>query len=98
MDDINYLSNQNQQRCLPKIVLRTLKAVYPTVEGELKDSISLKKVTVGDRDWNVSKEILGWIINTSSGTISLFPKHISDLNLLLEIPPSQCYISPKKLD
>ena len=52
----------------------------------------------GDGNWKVSKEILGWIINTSSGTISLSPKRISDLNMLLDIPPSQRHISCKKLE
>ena len=89
MDDINCLTQggNQQQRRLTEIVLTKLKSVYPTVEGELENSISLKKAQVGDENWSVSEEILGWIINTASGTISLSPKRITDLNNLLGIPP-----------
>ena len=90
MNDINCLTqgDQTQQRRLTEIVLQALKATYPAVKGGLKDSISLKKATTGDGDWEVSKEIFGWIINTSKRTISLSPKHISDLTQLLNIPPT----------
>ena len=91
MNDINCLTqgDQIQQRQLTEIVLQSLKATYPVVKGELKDSIGLKKATAGDGDWEVSKVILGWIINTSKGTISLSPKRLSDLSQLLDISPTQ---------
>ena len=100
MDGINCLTQREdqQQQRLTEIVLRTLKSVYPTVDGELKDSISLKKVKAGDGYWSVSKEILGWMINSASGTISLSPKRITDLAILLNIPPTQHRMSRKKLE
>ena len=100
MDDINYLTqgNQPQQHRLIEIVLQEIKNMYPTVKGELKDSISLKKASTGDGDWSASEEILGWIINTSTGTISLSPKRITDLNQLLDPPSSQRRMSRKKLE
>ena len=100
MDDINCLTqgDKTQQRRLTEIVLRSLKAIYPTVKGELKDSISLKKAAAGDGNWEVTKEILGWVINTSKGTISLSPKRLSDLAELLNISPTQQRMSRKKLE
>ena len=89
MDDIDCLTqgDQAQQHCLTEIVLHALKSMYPSIPREMKDSISLKKAAAGDRDWSVTKEILGWIINTSTGTLSLFPKHITNLNQLLDPHP-----------
>ena len=99
MDDIDCLTqgDQAQQHCLTEIVLHALKSMYPSIPREMKDSISLKKAAAGDRDWSVTKEILGWIINTSTGTLSLFPKHITNLNQLLD-PPTQRRMSHKKLE
>ena len=77
--------------------MRTLKSVYPTVDGELKNSISLKKAQAGDGDWSVSKEILGWIINSAAGTISLLPKCIAELTTLLDPPPRTAPYVPKKV-
>ena len=100
MYDINYFTqgDEQQQRRLTEIVMRTLKSVYPTVDGELKNSISLKKAQAGDGDWSVSKEILGWIINSAAGTISLLPKCIADLTTLLDPPHAQHRMSRKKLE
>ena len=75
-----------------------LKSIYPTVDGEVKNSISLKKARAGNVNWSVSKEILGWIINSASGTFSLSPKRITHLSTLLDIPPAQHRISRKKLE
>ena len=100
MDDINCLTqgDVHQQRRVTEIVLDKLKLVYPTVKGELKDSISLKKARAGDGNWQTSKEILGWIIDSNTGTISLSEKRIQDLDMLLRIPASQHRMSRKKLE
>ena len=80
------------------MVLAKLKSVYPTVEGELENSISLKKAQTEDENWSVSEEILGWIINTASGTITLSPKRITDLTILLGIYPAHHRMFRKKLE
>ena len=100
MDDINCLTqgDEQQQQRVTEIVLRTLKLVYPTVNGELKDSISLKKAKEGDGDWSVSKEMLGCMINSAADTISLSPKRIADLDMLLNIPPTQHRMSWENLE
>ena len=63
-----------------------LKSMYPSVPGEMKNSIRPKKLAAGDGDWSVSKEIILWIINTSTGTHTLSPKCITNLNQLLNTP------------
>ena len=100
MDDLNCLTqgDDHQQQRLTEIALSKLKTIYPAVDGEVKNSVSLKKARAGDGNWSVSKEILGWIINSASGTISLSPKRITDLNTLLDIPPTQHRMSRKKLE
>ena len=52
MDNINCLTqeDQSQQHCFTEIVLRALKSMYPSIPGEMKDSISLKKAVTGDGD------------------------------------------------
>ena len=91
MDDINCLTqgNSHQQQRITEIILVKLKSVYLTVKGVMEKSISLKKTRAGDGNWRISKEVLGWIINTSLGTISLSPKRLTDLTTLLDIPPGQ---------
>ena len=61
--------------------------MYPSIPGEMKNSIRPKKLAAGDGDWSVSKEIILWIINTSTGTHILSPKCITNLNQLLNTPP-----------
>lgn len=41
-----------------KLVLRTLNDMYPTIQRDLKDSVSLMKAAVWDGDWSVSNDIL----------------------------------------
>ena len=36
-----------------------------------KDAISEKKLSKGDGGWNQQKEVLGWILNTTKGTLEL---------------------------
>jgi hypothetical protein len=36
-----------------------------------KEAISEKKLNKGDGGWNQRKEVLGWILDTSTGTLEL---------------------------
>jgi hypothetical protein len=36
-----------------------------------KEAISEKKLNKGDGGWNQRKEVLGWILDTSKGTLEL---------------------------
>ena len=62
-----------------------------------REPVSLKKLNKGDMSWSTVKQILGWIINTSSMTLHLPPHRSQRLhNILASIPPQQKRISTKK--
>ena len=100
VDDINCVAQGDalQQQRVTELVLQALKDVYPTVIGETKDSVSLKKALAGDGDWSQVKEILGWIIDTRLSTLRLSPKRVSDLLQQLDIPSSQRKMRRKRLE
>ena len=52
---------------------------------------------MSDGSWKVTKEILGWIIDTEKGTIQLPPCRLVELKDLLDIPDSLWRMSVKKL-
>ena len=99
MDDFISLTqgDPSQQTRVSELVLRAIKETYPSLPGEVKDSVSLKKARQDDGDWESTKEILGWIINAQDGTLRLSPKRRADLESLLDIPPSQRRMSRKHL-
>ena len=88
MDDLLSATQggMKQQQRVSELTLGALKEIFPSLPTEVKDSVSLKKAMEVDRDWATTKEILGWVVYTAAG------------GTLLEIPPSQCRISTKKLE
>ena len=97
MDDLLSATqgDRTQQQRVSKITLRALKEIFPSLPAETKDLISLKKALQGDGDWTTTKEILGWMVDTEDGTLTLSPKRKAELGTLLDIPPSQRRISTK---
>ena len=51
--------------------VRALKWLFPSLPGELKDSVSVKKLVAGEGDWTCVKEVLGLIPDTEAGTVTL---------------------------
>ena len=100
MDDLNCATqgDSDQQRRVTELTIRSLKEVYPSIPQETRDSVSLKKELTGDGDWELEKEILGWIINTADGTLRLSNKRLNDLHYLLDTPPTLRRIPRKRLD
>ena len=100
MDDLLSATqgDKTQQQHVSELTLRALKEIFPSLPAEAKESVSIKKALQGDGVWATTKEILGWIVNTNEGTLRLSPKRKADLGTLLDIPPSQCRISTKKLE
>ena len=99
MDDFMALTqgDRDQQERVTELLLRAIKEIFPSVPGEFKDSVSLKKALQGDGSWLPVKEILGWILDTSQGTLQLPEKRRQELRQLLQIPASQRRISVDKL-
>ena len=78
----------SQQHGVTELVICAIKETYPSTHDKQKGSVSLKKALAGDRDWNQTKEILGWVINTASGTLQQSNKRLTDIKQLLSINPT----------
>ena len=48
-----------------------LKWIFPSFPGELKDSVSMKELVMGEGYWTCAKEVLGWILYMDAGTVTL---------------------------
>ena len=90
MDDLigSVQEDPVQKQRASKLAIRTLKDILPSLTGELKESSSLKKALVRDGEWEIIKEILGWVIDTHWGTLALSSKRRLGLISLLYIPDS----------
>jgi hypothetical protein len=79
VDDFIIAAVENQSGTLlrrtARAALHAIHGVFPppAVSGHVggKDPISQKKLDKGDAEWNVSKEILGFILNGKTRTIKL---------------------------
>ena len=75
-----------------------LKWLFPPLPGELKDSVSMKKLRAGEVDWTCVKEVLGWILYKEAGTVTLPERNFEELLTLVDIPVTQHKISRKDLE
>ena len=50
--------------------VRALKWLFPSLLGELKESVSMKKLVAGEGDWTCVKEVLVWILDIEAWTRS----------------------------
>ena len=69
-----------------RILLHAIDAVFrpnDAQDRERCDPISHKKLRKGDGAWNTRKTVLGWIIDTTAGTIELPPHRRERLRSLL---------------
>ena len=57
--------------------------------GDLKDSVSVKKIVAGEDYWTCVKEVLGWTLNTEEGTVTLPERKPEELLTLVDIPAIQ---------
>ena len=78
---------ERQHRVFDSTV-RALKWLFPSLPGEAKDSVSVKKLLAGEGGWGCIKEVLGWTINTEAGTVALPERKLQELRDLLDIPTS----------
>ena len=68
---------------------RALKWIFLSLPGELKDSVSVKKLVAGEGGWTCVKEVLGWILNTEAGTVTLPERKLEEILTLVDILPTQ---------
>ena len=69
---------EQQHQVLDRIVI-SLKWIPPSLPGEVKYLVSVKKILVGEGDWNCIKDILRQIIDTEAGPFSLSESKIQKL-------------------
>ena len=86
-----------QQHRVSKLTIRYLKKIFPSLLGEVKKYARPKKVWAGFGDWATIKEILGWVIETHLGNLTLYSKLHIELSYLMEIPNIQVCISVNKM-
>ena len=65
--------------------VRALKWLFPSLPGDLKDLVGMKRLGAGEGGWNCSKEVLGWILDTEAGTVTLPERNIEELLTLVDI-------------
>ena len=52
----------------------------------------------GEGDWTCVKEVLGWILNTEAGTVTLPERNLGDLLTLVDISTTQRRMGRKDLE
>ena len=58
----------------------------------------MKKLLVGEGDWTCVKEVLGWILDTEAGTVTLPERNLEELLTMVDIPATQCRMGRKDLE
>ena len=71
---------------------RSLKYLFPSLLGESKDSVSVKKLLAWEGKWTYIKEVLGWTIDMEAGTVALPERKLWEILNLVDIPVTQCRI------
>ena len=59
--------------------------------------MSVKKLLAGEGGWTCVKEVLGWILYTEAGTVTLLYRNIEEILTMVDIPATQCKIGRKAL-
>ena len=66
MDDLicaDQGDDAQKQRVL-ELMLCFLKEILPSIPGDIKDSTTLKKDLAGGGELSITKDILGWLVET----------------------------------
>ena len=81
MDDVisTVQGGTERQHRVFNSTLYALKWLPPLLPRESKDSMSVKKLLTREGDWECVKEVLGWIIDTKSGTVALPERNLQEL-------------------
>ena len=60
--------------------------------------MSMKKLVAGEGDWNCVKEVLGRILDTEAGKVTLPERKLEELLTLVDIPATQRRMGQKDLE
>ena len=58
----------------------------------------MKKLVTGEGDCTYVKEVLGWILYTDAGTVTLPERKIKELLTLVDIPATQLRMGQKDME
>ena len=84
----------DQQHRVLELTLRSPKEIFPSIPGEIKNSVILKKALGSNGYLSTTKYILGWVMETDKGTMLLSFKHKTELlSLLNPTPPSLPHVA-----
>ena len=86
-----------RQRQIFNGTVRSLKWIFPSFPGKLKDSIIMKKPQTGEGNWTCVKEFMWWTIDMEAGTATLLERKSQEFLKLLAIPFTQLRIGRKEL-
>ena len=75
-----------------------LKWLFLSLPGDLKELLSVKKLVAGEGGWTCGKEVLGWILDTEAGTVTLSERNLKELLTLVDIPATQLRMDQKDLE
>ena len=78
--------------------VRALKWILPSLQGEAKDLVSVKKLLAREGGWSCVKEVHGWIVDTEAGTVALPECKLQGVRNLLAIPTTQQKMGRKDLE
>ena len=78
--------------------VRDLKWIFLSLSGQLKDSVSMKKLVAGEGEWTFVKKFLGWILDTRAGTVTLPDRKLEEPLILVDIPATQRRMGRKDLE
>ena len=70
----------------------------PSLPGDSKDSVSVKKVLTGKGDLKCVKEVLGRNLDTEAGMVTLLERKLQELLTLVHIPATQRRMARKDLE
>lgn len=88
---------RSQQLTLLHTLDTVLRPLSPADSPFRTEPASVKKFLKGDGYWSTSKVVLGWLLNTVAGTITLPPHRLARLHdLLTSISPTQQRVSTKQ--
>ena len=101
VDDFIGIAQGSRRRCLNtrRCIMHAIDDVFARPDEhhpDRKEAISEKKLNKGDGGWNHRKEVLGWILDTSEGTLELTDRRKARIETIFEDLRGKRRVSIKK--
>ena len=101
VDDFIGIAQGSQHQCknVCRCIMHAVDAVFSQLDlatAQRKEAISEKKLLKGKGGWSQCKEILGWILDTSRGTLELTNRRKSRILAIFEDLHHQGRVGIKK--